>query len=174
MQISRRDALMGATAAAAVAGVPGAVQGGDPGIDALLDELRKHKARLDKNRVETQAALQLIPADIREDYDAHPGGPSSFPDYNREYVACGASALDEKADELCDRVSDTEARIIRTPVRTLGGLLKKVRVGWHIAALDYDFDETSPDLSELPRLDDCVLIWAVLQDLERLAGEAGA
>ena len=95
-----------------------------------------------------------------------------FPDYNREYKACGASALDEENDKVCDRMSDTEARIIQTPVRTLSGLLKKVRVGWHIAALDYNFDETGPDLSEVPRLDDCVLIWAVLQDLERLAGEA--
>ena len=189
MNITRRDALMGATAAAAVTGLtvaplamkaagvkmalaaaPGTAVSLDPEIDALVNELGKHCARLDENRVEVQAALQLIPADIREEYDAHPGGPACFPDYNREYAACGAEALDEENDKVCDRISDTEARIIQMPVRTLGGLLKKVRVAWHIAALDYDFDEVSPDLSGLPRLDDCVAIWAVLQDLERLAG----
>ena len=91
-----------------------------------------------------------------------------FPDYHREYVACGAEALDEESDTVCDRISDTEARIIGTPARTLGGLLHKARVAWHIAALDYSFDEAHPDLSEVPRLDDCVFIWSALQDLERL------
>ena len=193
MEISRRNALMGATAAAVVTGVvtaplalkaasvpaalgsdPIAVQAADqdPVIDALFNELRKQRARLDEIRVETEAALRLIPADTQAEYDARPGGPLQFPDYHREYVACGVGALDKECDTIYGRLADTEARILRTPVRTLGGLLKKARVAWRIAALDYGWDEARPDLSEVPRLDDCVFIWAALQDLERLAGEA--
>ncbi len=192
MNLSRRDALLGATAAAVVTGAitaPLAIKaasvkaalGGepiaaqataqDPVIDALLNELRKHSTRLDEIRVETQAALQLIPAGIQAEYDARPGGPLQFPDYHREYVACGVEALDKECDTVCGRLSDIEAQIIGTPVRTLDGLLEKARVAWRIAAIDYEWDEACPDLSEVPRLDDCVFIWAALQDLERLAGE---
>ena len=49
-------------------------------------------------------------------------------------VACGVDALDKECDTVCDRLSDIEARIIGTPVRTLGGLLEKARVAWRIAA----------------------------------------
>ena len=48
MQISRRDALVGAGAAAVVASVPGAVQGAtDPQIEALMGQLRAARARLE-------------------------------------------------------------------------------------------------------------------------------
>ena len=86
-------------------------------------------------------------------------------------MTSGAKALDDENDKVCDRISDLEKRIIKTPVRTLGGLLTKARVAWHITALDHRLDELRPKLSDLPGLDDAIFIWAALQDAERLAGE---
>ncbi len=60
MQISRRDALMGATAAAVVAGVPGAVQADSPkiaDIQSLVSELRNCD---DDTAMSVWVALQLV------------------------------------------------------------------------------------------------------------------
>ena len=63
--------------------------------------------------------------------------------------------------------------IYRTPATTLHGALCKARVAWRVTALDEGLDETDPDLDGVcPRLGDPVFIWSILQDLERLAGEA--
>ncbi len=60
MQITRRNALMGATAAAVLAGVPGAVQAGSPkiaGIQSLVSELRNCG---DDTMMAVWVALQLV------------------------------------------------------------------------------------------------------------------
>ncbi len=129
MQISRRNALMGATAAAAVvAGVPGAVQANaDPEIEALLGQL----------------------------------------------AAAEAHAEATGADDAWDRFNDIQAQIVVTPAMTLGGTLSKARMAWSITAACMDLDKTDPDFDpDSGRLNDERFIWSILQDLERLAGEA--
>ena len=84
-------------------------------------------------------------------------------------MACGADALDDEHGEVCDKISDLQKRIIKTPVRTLDGLLTKARVAWHITALDGELDKLRPKLSNLAGLDDAIFIWHVLQDAEHLA-----
>ena len=165
---------MGAGAAAvAVAGVPGAaVASEDPQIEALLGQLRAAHAHQDDIHVRTRAALALIPKAIREAYDASPFGPLHVPGYYREYVASGAEALDEQSDRVCDRINDIQAQIIQTPATTLRGTLSKARIAWHVTAMNGDLDETDPVFGNFCPLDDPVYIWSVLQDLERLAGEA--
>ncbi len=56
MQITRRNALMGAGAAAVVAGVPGAVQADDAHLEALHAEWREAQAKFYKaNRIADEA-----------------------------------------------------------------------------------------------------------------------
>ena len=93
--------------------------------------------------------------------------------YNRHYKTSGARALDGQSDRVCDRINDIQAQIIQTPATTLCGTLSKARVAWHITAMDMQLDETDPDLDgQCGGLDDPVIIWSILQDLERLAQEA--
>ncbi len=173
--ITRRRVLTGAGAAAVVAGVPGAVQAkSDPQIEALVGQLGAAQGQRDDIHARTRAALGLIPKAIREAYDASPFGPLHCPDYYREYVASGAEALDERSDQLCDKVADIRAQIIQTPATTLRGTLSKARVAWHVTAASDGLDETDPDFGNCCPLDDPVFIWSILQDLERLAGEAGS
>ena len=55
-----------------------------------------------------------------------------------------ATAQSPRKDRTDVHISDIEIRIIKTPVRTLGGLLTKARVAWHITALDHELDELQP------------------------------
>ena len=177
--ISRRNALVSAGAAMAVAGVPGAVLGdADPQFEALISQLRETYARLADIGVKRRDALGLIPTAIQEANKAYCRAgvplPTDVTDaYNRHYEASGVKALDEESDKVCDRISDIEAQITQTPAMTLRGVLAKTRVAWHITAMDGGFDETDPDFDgNCCRLDDPVFIWSILRDLERLAEDA--
>ncbi len=93
--------------------------------------------------------------------------------YHRHYDASGARALDVQSDAACDRIIDIQAQIFQTPAMTLRGTLSKARIAWRITAIDVNVDETDPDFAgQCGGLDDPVMIWSILQDLERLAGEA--
>ena len=178
--ITRRGAMLGATAALGVAaGVPGAVQASaDPQFEVLISQWRETRARLEVINARTRDALCLIPAAIREANKAYCRAgvplPTDVTDaYNRHYEASGVKALDEESDTVCDGISDIEVQITQTPAMTLRGVLAKARVAWHITAMDGDFDETDPDFDgNCCRLDDPVFIWSILRDLERLAEEA--
>ena len=189
MNITRRDALLGATAAAAVTGltaaplafkaasVKAALANGDPEIEALLGQLRTANARYDDLNARRHVALRLIPRAVEEARDAYwcpAAAPQDVQDaYNRHYEASGVSELDEQSGPILDRISDTEARIMQTPATTLRGTLSKARVAWHVTATMESLNETEPNFDgQQGRLDDPVFIWAILQDLERLAGEA--
>ena len=179
MQISRRGALIGAGAAAVVAGVPGAVQGdADPQFEVLISQWHETHARLADIGVKTRDALGLIPTAIREANKAYCRAgvplPTDVTDaYNRHYEASGVKALDEESDTVCDRISDIEAQITQTPAMTLRGVLAKTRIFRSITAMHEGFDETNPNLDgTCCRLDDPVFIWSILRDLERLAQEA--
>ena len=173
MQISRRNALMGASAAAMVAGVPtSALARADPQIKALIGQLRAANALLENINILYDAATALIPRAATEAIDAYPN-PSAAPQdvrdtYNRHYEASGAKELAEESEIVCARETDIEVQIIQTPATTLRGALDKARVAWHITAEHENLDETDPDLSY--GLGDPRLIWSALQDLERLAG----
>ena len=176
--ITRRDALLSAGAAVAVAGVPGVtLANADPEIEALLGQLRAADAHIDDIHAARRVAWERIPQNIKEAIDAYPY-PSLAPQdvrdaYDRHYEATGTSGLDARSDDAYDRVNDIRAQIIQTPATTLRGTLRKVRVAWHVTATSEDLDETEPDFDgRHGRLDDPVFIWSILQDLERLAGEA--
>ena len=177
MTISRRGALMGAGAAVAVAGVPvAALASADPQIEALLAQLRAEEARHDDLHAARCAAWERIPQNIKEALDPYPyrvGAPQEVLDtYHRHYDACGAGALDVQSDAVSDRINGIKAQIFQTPATTLRGTLSKARIAWQITAIDVDVDETDPDFDgQCARLDDPVMIWSILQDLERLAGE---
>ena len=189
MSISRRDALLGATAAAAVTGltvaplamkaadVKAALAGADPQIEALLVQLRAADARYDDLNARRHVALRLIPRAVEEARDAYwcpAAAPQDVRDaYQRHYEASGLAALDDQSGPLLGKISDIEAQIMQTPATTLHGALSKARVAWHVTAAMEGLDETGPDLDgQEGRLDDPAFIWSILQDLERLAGEA--
>ncbi len=93
--------------------------------------------------------------------------------YRRYHQAVGAEELAKESETVCARIGDIEAEIYQAPVATLHGALSKVRVAWHVTAASEDLNETEPDFDgRHGRLDDPVFIWAILQDLEHLAGEA--
>ena len=189
MIISRRDALMGATAAAAVtgltvaplamkaAGVKAALANADPQIEALIGQLGAANARYDALNARRDVALRLIPRAVEKARDAYccpAAAPQDVQDaYNRHYEASGVSELDDQSGPLLDRISDIEAQIVQTPAMTLHGALSKARIAWHVTAAMESLDETDPDLDgKFGRLDDPVFIWSILRDLEHLAGEA--
>ena len=178
MQISRRDALLGAGAAAVVAGVPEAtVASEDPEIEALLGQLRAANGRYDDLNARRHVALRLIPRAVEEARNAYwcpAAAPQDVQDaYNRHYEASGVSELDDQSGPILHNINDIEAQIMQTPATTLHGTLSKARVAWHVTAAMESLDETEPDFDgQQGRLDDPVFIWSILQDLEHLAGEA--
>ena len=163
---------------AAPSGVPGAtLANADPQIEALLGQLRAAKAHHDDIFAARCAAWERIPQNIKEALDAYPSrleAPQAvFDAYHHHYDACGAGALDVQSDAVSDRINDIKAQIFQTPATTLRGALSKARIAWRITAIDVDVDETDPDFDgQCGGLDDQVMIWSILQDLERLAGEA--
>ena len=188
MNITRRDALLGATAAAVVTGAAtaplamkaahtkAALVNADPEIEALLGQLRAAEAHHDDLNAARCAAWERIPQNIKEALDAYPSrleAPQTVIDtYHRHYDACGAGALDVQSDAVSDRINSIKAQIFQAPAMTLRGTLSKAHIAWQITAIDVDVDETDPDFDgQCGGLDDPVMIWSIYRDLERLAGE---
>ena len=142
MQISRRNALMGASAAVAVASVPMAVQAVEP----ILGMEREWLAF-------------------------------------REYVHSYHDRSDEALDPLNDRLNVMEAEIYETPAATPAGVAVKLRLWAYNCGPFHDRcyedqwwrgDLPSIDLEQeypFTALEEMGLA-SVMQDLERLAGEA--
>ena len=185
MQITRRSAL--ATGAAAIttaaitaplaikAGATKAALVGDPQVAALIGQLATANADYDANLVRCTAVLDLIPRAAKAALAAYrypAAAPQDVQDtYNQHYEASGVEALDEEREPIMDRISAIQQQIIQTPASTLRGTLGKARIFWNITAAHEDLNETAPDLDRTCcPLDDPVLIWSILQDLERLAG----
>ncbi len=145
MNITRRDALLGATAAAAVTGL----------IVAPL----AMKA----------AGVKLALAD--EPLLAMEQKYLAFRDYCNNYPDESAEAV----NPLFDRLSDMEAEIYETPAATLDGTMVKLRLWADYYATFSDHHSYQEvwwwgDLSPM-YLDETGFAY-VMRDLERLAGEA--
>ncbi len=160
MQVSRRDALMGATAAAVVtaaiaaplaikaAGVKAALAG-DPVI-ALIDE---HIALF----------------------------PEAYPDFD-QFPEEDWSRIEEQLQTVRDLCDNLLCDVFRTPAESFDVVLAKARLAYRIErgertnsrepledmAPPYDGD------NNFGALDSKQLVWSLLNDLERLARSAGS
>ena len=152
MQISRRDALLGASAAAVVAGVPGAVLAGDPAI-GLSDQLRATWAAWCSAMDAHEDACHRAGLTILESREVH-----------REH---GIEPLWQEVEHRKARFWDLQARLLDTPATTTRGVLAKIR-GF------YGDDETANIMAGGLPCDplDSEFAASIYRDLERLAGEA--
>ncbi len=163
MQISRRDALMGATAAAVVTGTTAAplaikaagveaALAGDPAI-GLSDQLRA-----------TWTAW-CSAMDAHEDA-CHRAGLTIFEsrEVHREH---GIEPLWQEVEHRKARFWDLQARLLDTPATTTRGVLAKLRgfYGDGEIAIIMAGDDPTDDLP-------AEYAASVYRDLERLAGEA--
>ena len=74
-----------------------------------------------------------------------------------------------------------EAAAFQTPATSFDGLVAKVRLAYRIwreestdlsQATNEPIDASeAPDFSEVAGLDDVVMLWSIIQDMERLAGD---
>ncbi len=157
MSISRRDALLGASAAVAVAGVPTAVAAkaglaGDPAI-ALARQLR----------VASQAWFDAI--DVFDEA-THRVGRSCFIGQK----ACreiGIETLWQEREHWKAQFWDLRECLLETPAATPRGVLAKLRGFFHDGEIAQIRAGDDPD-DDLPK----EFAASVYRDLERLAGEA--
>ncbi len=165
MQISRRDALMGAGAAAAVAGVPGAVQGEDAALLAqvarfycLYEAWRSVWAKNLENRAQIEAMSDCPPITI--------GG---FEKRDAFLEAHGAYRFYDEANRLGELAGPLASAIMATPAKTFKGAVEKFKIA-HLAVGSYpeDGDEWLEGYQDQKR----PWMASVAGDFERLAGEA--
>ncbi len=169
MSISRRGALLGATAAVAVAGVPTAVQADDTGLLAQIEQfndLYRRSTRLWQKQKAHRAEIEAMP-------DCP--GPKTWPmgGYGHARDAF-LEARDgyryyDKANELWDQTGAAVNTIFETPAQTATGVLEKVRI-LYITRGDYD-DADNGDTDLEAHQNDTKSPWfgSVIADLERLA-----
>ena len=122
MQISRRNALVGA-GAAVVAGVPGAtLANADPQIEALIGQLSAANADYDNINARRHVALRLIPRAVEEARNAYwcpAAAPQDVRDaYQWHYKAHPASSHWTINLGLClTRYPTSRRRLCRRPPR---------------------------------------------------------
>ncbi len=176
MQITRRDALMGAGAAAVVAGVPGAVQG-DP--DAVLLVL--------SDRLDSALAAWTEAGRRHSDawYEAERTMPLEQPwligrtpaeqahkraIYDRHVKAHGIMILGRECGKLEEECGGLSAAVLRTRAQTPAGIIRKlVLVPYGVQDSDLEpywaVECGEPDPVAF-------VVGSIRHDLERLAGEA--
>ena len=162
MQISRRDALVGASAAAVV-GVPTVVlaSASDARIFVLVEEHDRTLAEMDKARDRwAEAAVERMPPHLRhvDILDSKVSRSVQHEALNAISEACKhpeIKALEVGRDRLKERCHELAGQLSQTEATTLEGVRAKMRFvtrpGHHI---------------------DDDIIRSVAADLERLAGEA--
>ncbi len=152
MQISRRDALMGAGAAAVVASVPEAVGANDPAID-LAEQLNTASKAWDFAHNTFEDARHRV-------------GLSCFDDRKalREF---GIEPLWQEKECLKARYWDLRARLLDTPATTPRGVVAKLRGFYHDDEITQIRAGDEPE-DDLPK----EFAASIYRDLERLAGEA--
>ena len=164
MQISRRNALVGAGAAMAVAGVPGTVQGEDAALLVRLGqfpELHGRWTRMWEKAQSHRAAIEaMLECPDRSDYRARDVFLKGH-DFLRYYDEA------EKADKPVGLLLQA---IFETPAQTVEGVLGKVRI-LYIARGDYD-GQVDESLEAHQDDEDHPWFGSIVADLERLAGEA--
>ncbi len=173
MQISRRVALMGATAAAVVAGVPGAVQADDQHLELLHAEWREAAAKFYKaNRIADEAmgkVFQTCPCPL-DDLSGYSSGVAIGADIKawkaRRAVAVerfGAGELQRRADAAHEVSSTAFNRFMQAPAQTPRGLHLKLMAG-----MPEDLWEERADLQYYEN----IMLRAIRADLERMAKPA--
>ena len=163
MSITRRNALLGATAAAAVTGLtvaPLAMKAagvkvalaGDPVI-GLVQQLNA-------------AWTAWMTADDAFEDACHRAGFNTF-EYSTKCRDSGIKELRQERERWKARFWDLEPRVLDTPATTLHGVIAKLRDFYH------DDEIALMRAGDLPA-DDLEKKWAasIYRDLEHLAGEA--
>ncbi len=169
MQISRRDALMGATAAAVVAGVPGAVLAEDAHIEALHAEWRAAKAKAEEANIIADEAMgevfQSLPP--LASLSTYPSGEAIGAAIKAHEVAkknavehSGAGALTRRANAAHYASRAAFNRFMEAPAQTPRGLYLKLMAG-----MPEDVWEENADLQYYEN----IMLRAIRADLERLA-----
>ena len=134
--ITRRGAMLGATAAAVVAGVPSAVQGEDAALLAqvvrfhdLYDTWRDVWAKQQEHRARIEAMADCPPISPYSNTSAH----FAFLEAHDAYKYCDESSrLGELAGQLANA-------IVETPARTFRGAVEKFKIA-HLAVGSYEDD----------------------------------
>ena len=155
MQISRRSALVGATAAV-VAGVPGAVQGDDARLLALCAEWHGLQ--------DIYGPLWKEVCRVRAEADAHPDCPDIYAPYEVKYAhweRFGYNDLYDRANALDHEAREVAEQLFKEPAHTNRGVLAKIRVVLRAEA-EKDNPEAYPPFDEFAEF--------LGADLERLAG----
>ena len=160
MQISRRDALLGATTAVAVAAVPVIVRANDVVLLARCEQF--HDLYEAAGRVwEKQKAHQTRIEAMDE------GGHSTWQEQYAFMEAHGAYKYRGELNGLWEQTGALANVIFETPAKTARGVLEKVRI---VYAARGDYGQDGDD--ELDACQDNSWFGHVITDLERLAGEA--
>ncbi len=184
MQISRRDALMGATAAAVVTGaatIPLAIKaasvkaalGGDAHLERLHAEWRAAETRLvdataiaDETTFAARRTCGPCPLDDLGNLsgEAARAAIHSMPAWEAATKAAvarsGAAALYRRADAAGDMTSDAFARFMAAPAQTPRGVLVKLT--------SFIDEQEWQEKAAVETMDEVMLV-AVRRDLERLA-----
>ncbi len=169
MQISRRDALMGAGAAAVVAGVPGAVLGEDAVLLARLGQFHDVYGEWQHVWAKQQAH--------RASVEAMSGCPQLGANLNHNKAhfafleAHDAYRYEDQSRRLGDQTGVLVKGIFETPAQTAKGALEKLKIAY--TAIGDGGESDNGDI-DLEAFQDWNAPWmeAVIRDLERLAGEA--
>ena len=172
MQISRRGALIGASAAAVAAGVPGTVQGKDVHVEALHAEWRAAEVKADKANDIADAARAAAYRSVPpvDDLASYPSAEAMTAAMKARAVALeaaieasGAGALGHRADAAFAVDRATFNKFMEAPSKTPRGLYLKFKAG----ISEYMWDERA----ELQFYEN-IMLRAIRADLERLAGRA--
>ena len=167
MQISRRDALMGAGAAAVVvAGVPGAVQGDDAVLLARIAEFQDLYGRwrdLWAKQLAHRARIEAMP-DCPEIDGTVEGNNAHFAFLD----AHDASRYYDDSGRLGEQTGAIANAIFEIPAETVKGAFGKLKIAHIVVGNNHqDGDE------DLDAYQDWDAPWmeTVIADFERLAGE---
>ncbi len=166
MQISRRDALLGATAAEAVAGLPRTAQGQDT---VLLPQVARFHDLYD-----TWRAVWAKQCEHRARIDAMPDCPDfDPPTLSRAYLAFleahDASRYYDESGRLGEQTGAIANAIFEIPAETVRGTFEKLKIAHIVVGNNHqDGDENLDAYQDW----DAPWMETVLADFERLAGEA--
>ncbi len=175
--ITRRGAMLGATAVVAVAAVPAAAQASDTVLLARVEQfhdLYEAAKRLWAKDSAHRRQIESMP-DCPVVRPWFAGDPAPAPSKWRERKAFleshGYFKHYDAANEIHGQTGAAANAIFETPARTARGVLEKVRI-LHTARGNYDDDgDGDTDLEAFQDAKNSPWVGHVIADLERLAGE---
>ena len=185
MQISRRDALMGATAAVAVAGVPTAVAAqaavaGDPVLSAFeaFEVKRRDFLAVDKR-------VDAVCAAVEAEMPPRPSAGRCFKElsyaevceehawaaaHNKRVTAIVGGDQDQITEAYWVPMSAAYSDLFRIEATTIAGLLCQVRAWAFMYESPRDSEVSKTDPEDWDDSDPALVLPRVYHDLERLAG----